>query len=150
MSEVPLNDKRKLMKLLFFSYLGGFISGALGMGGGSVFNPLLLSFGVPPQVASATGMYMIIFSTGASTLTYILNDLLDITYGLWTGFFCIAGSIIGMFLLERLMNRIKRQSPQVFLLCFILSISAITVPYFGVLQLQGKKDMLSFHNICHQ
>jgi uncharacterized membrane protein YfcA len=51
---------------------------------------------------------MIIFSTGASTLTYILNDLLDITYGVWTGFFCIAGSIIGMFLLEKLMGKLKR------------------------------------------
>lgn len=81
------------------------------MGGGSVFNPLLLSFGVPPQVASATGMYMIIFSTGASTLTYVLNDLLDITYGVWSGLFCIAGTFFGMFLLERLMKKIQRQSP---------------------------------------
>ena len=37
-----------LFKLLFFSFSGGLVSGALGMGGGSVFNPLLLSFGVPP------------------------------------------------------------------------------------------------------
>ena len=52
------------------------MSGALGLGGGSIFNPLLLSMGVPPKVASATGMYMIIFSTGASTVTYVLNDML--------------------------------------------------------------------------
>lgn len=85
---------------MFFAFTGGWISGALGMGGGSIFNPLLLSFGVPPQVSSATGMYMIIFSTGASTLTYILNDLLNVSYGIWAGLFCIAGSIIGMKLLE--------------------------------------------------
>ena len=48
------------------------MSGALGLGGGSIFNPLLLSMGVPPRVASATGMYMIIFSTGASSLIYII------------------------------------------------------------------------------
>ena len=82
-----------LFKLIFFSFVGGWVSGALGLGGGSIFNPLLLSFGVPPSVASATGMYMIIFSTGASTLTYILNDMLDLTYGFFTGFFCLAGTV---------------------------------------------------------
>jgi len=46
-SELLLTND-KIIKLLVFSFLGGWISGALGMGGGSVFNPLLLSLGVPP------------------------------------------------------------------------------------------------------
>ena len=100
-----------IVKLLVFSFIGGWISGALGMGGGSVFNPLLLSIGVPAQVASATGMYMIIFSTGASTLTYILNDMLNISYGIWASSFCILGTIGGMYLLDKLMRKIQRQSP---------------------------------------
>lgn len=148
-SEIPLNGL-PLLKLLFFAFVGGWISGALGMGGGSIFNPLLLSFGVPPQVSSATGMYMIIFSTGASTMTYVLNDMLDISYGIWAGSFCIVGAIIGMQLLDLLMKRVQRQSPQVFLLCFILSISAVAVPFFGISQLKGKKDILRFHNLCPQ
>ena len=88
-----------LIKLLSFSFVGGWVSGALGLGGGSIFNPLLLSMGCNPIVASATGMYMIIFSTGASTITYIFANMLDITYGLWIGSFCILGTMIGMFLL---------------------------------------------------
>ena len=132
--------------LLFFSFSGGVVSGALGMGGGSVFNPLLLSFGVPPQVSSATGSYMIIFSTGASTITYIINDMMDLSYGIWAGCFCIMGSLIGMHLLDLIMKRLDRQSPQVFLLCFILCISAIAVPILGYSTL--KKDMFRFHNIC--
>jgi len=46
-SEIPLSGF-PLFKLLFFAFTGGWISGALGMGGGSIFNPLLLSFGIPP------------------------------------------------------------------------------------------------------
>ena len=46
-SEIPLAGF-PLFKLLFFAFTGGLISGALGMGGGSIFNPLLLSFGIPP------------------------------------------------------------------------------------------------------
>ena len=97
----------RLFKLLSFAFIGGWISGALGMGGGSIFNPLLLSFGIPAQVASATGMYMIIFSTGASTFTYMLNDLLNLSYGMWTSSFCILGTIGGMILLDKLMKCIK-------------------------------------------
>lgn len=37
-----------LIKLVLFGFLGGWVSGALGLGGGAIFNPLLLSMGVPP------------------------------------------------------------------------------------------------------
>jgi uncharacterized membrane protein YfcA len=89
-----------LRKLLYFSFLGGWVSGALGLGGGSIFNPLLLSLGCPPKVASSTGMYMIIFSTGASTVAYIVSGLLEIEYAGWIGGWCIVGTIIGMILLK--------------------------------------------------
>ena len=89
-----------MVKLLGFSFIGGWVSGALGLGGGSIFNPLLLSMGVPPKVASASGMYMIIFSTGASTMIYIINGMLDISYGMWVGGFCFIGTFLGMNLLR--------------------------------------------------
>ena len=47
---------------------GGMV-GAFGLGGGVVFNPLLLGLGVLPQVTTATAMYMILFGTTASTFT---------------------------------------------------------------------------------
>jgi uncharacterized protein len=77
----------KLTKLITMSFVGGWVSGALGLGGGSIFNPLLLSMGCPPKVASATGMYMIIFSTGASTMTYVIANLLNVNYAVWIGSF---------------------------------------------------------------
>ena len=109
-SEVKL-DGCSLFKLILFSFIGGWVSGALGMGGGSVFNPILLSMGIPPQVSSATGSYMIIFSTGASTLTFVLNDMLNLSYGMWAGTFCLLGTILGMYLMDKLMKKVKRQSP---------------------------------------
>lgn len=41
-------EGKNMFKLIFFSFIGGWVSGALGLGGGSIFNPLLLSMGVPP------------------------------------------------------------------------------------------------------
>lgn len=46
-SDIDLQGSNLVM-LVGISLIGGWVSGALGLGGGSIFNPLLLSFGVPP------------------------------------------------------------------------------------------------------
>lgn len=101
-------DRKAMGKLVIFSFFGGWVSGALGCGGGSIFNPVLLSFGVPPKVASASSMYMIMFSTGASTMTYIINGMLDFTYGPWVGAFCLVGTFLGMQALQLFMKKMNR------------------------------------------
>jgi uncharacterized membrane protein YfcA len=147
-SDVNLNGKNVAF-LLIFSFLGGWVSGALGLGGGAVFNPLLLSMGVPPRVSSATGMYMIIFSTAASTLSYYLNGLLIFNYGLFVGFFCVLGTYIGMVLLEKMMGKQNKQSYLVFLLSFVLGLSAVAVVFFGVGTLDlGSSKTWQYGSIC--
>ena len=79
---------------------------------------------------------MIIFSTGASTMTYIIEGMLDIEYGLFIGFFCLIGTFSGMKLLDKLMKKLNRQSPLVMLLTLVLGISAFAVPYFGYEELK--------------
>ncbi len=41
-------DVHSLIKLVCFAFSGGLASGALGVGGGIIFNPLILSLGVAP------------------------------------------------------------------------------------------------------
>ena len=41
---------------------GGWVAGALGLGGASIYNPALLAMKVNPKVAASTGMYLVIFS----------------------------------------------------------------------------------------
>jgi uncharacterized membrane protein YfcA len=137
-----------LIKLVIFALLGGWVSGALGLGGGAIFNPLLLSMGVPPAVASSTGMYMIMFSTAGSSITYAVFGTLNLSYGLWIGGWCAVASIIGLYILNKVVKKFDRQSPIVFLLTFVLGLSALLVPVFAVVSLKGKKDILSFKNIC--
>lgn len=91
--------------------------------------------GVPPKVASASGMYMIIFATGASTFTYVMNGMLTIDYGLWVAGCCMIGTVIGMVALEVIMKRFNRQSPLLFILVGIFLISTLAVPIFGYAKL---------------
>ena len=99
---------KNLFKLIALSLFAGWITGAVGMGGGVIFNPLLMSLGHPPKVAAASGMYMIIFSTGTAATVYIINDMLNISYGFWICALVIIGTIAGMMALENLMTKINR------------------------------------------
>jgi len=83
--------------VLGLGFGGGWVAGALGLGGGVIFNPLLMSLGVPPKVSSATGMYMITFSKIATCVIYFTNGKLMIDYGLWIAAWSMVGSIIGLY-----------------------------------------------------
>ena len=61
-----------LYKILILGFAGGFVAGAFGLGGGSIYNPLLLSMGVPPKVSSSTGMYLVTFSTISTSFIFII------------------------------------------------------------------------------
>jgi len=117
----------QLRALLFFAIVGGWVSGALGLGGGSIFNPLMISLGVPPSVSTSTGMYMIMFSSGASTLMYLSYGALNVTFAVWLGFWCSGGIIIGIVMVNHLIKLTGRQSMIVFFLVFMLFLSGVLV-----------------------
>ena len=138
-SDVHLN-KNAVIKLIVFGFVGGWVSGALGLGGGVIFNPVLLSLGVPPQVASATSMYLIFFSTMSSSFIYIIYGMLNIKYACWIGFWSVLGTFQGLSILERIIKKYNRQSLIVFVLTGILAISAMLVPIFGGLELKSQSE----------
>lgn len=129
------NIVRRLVMVAFF---GGWVSGALGLGGGAIFNPVLLSMGIPPGVSSSTGMYLVMFTTLGSSITYTLQGTMNLEYGIWAGIWCIGGTFMGMKLLDIVMKKYNRQSPIVFLLTAILGISALLIPLFGVIEMLNK------------
>ena len=80
-----------LTQFMLAAVIAGFIAGCVGLGGGVIFNPLLLSFKVPPSVSSATGMYMIMFTTLANSFQYLLSGYLHLGFAFW----CAAWTIVG-------------------------------------------------------
>ena len=59
-------------KLVLVSLAGGWVAAALGLGGGSIFNPVLLSMGIPPAVSSNTGMYLVMFTQVNTSIKFAL------------------------------------------------------------------------------
>ena len=150
-SDIKYSGK-SLFYLMFFAFIGGWVSGAFGLGGGSVFNPLMIELGVPPTVSTSTGMYMIMFSTFASSFIYISYGALDVPFAIWLGIWSVIGILLGVTIVNSLIARYNRQSLIVFVLCFVLAVSAILVPIFNGLEvvhdLEQGKDIWAFGSIC--
>lgn len=145
-------EGKVLKKILGLGFGGGWVAGALGLGGGVIFNPLLLAMGVPPKVSSATGMYMITFSKISTSILYLVFDELYLDYGLWIGCWSAVGSVIGLAGANYYMKKFGRQSIIVFFLASVMILSAICVPYFSITDLVKKDaagiDIFSFKSLC--
>jgi len=59
--------------VVLLGFFGGLIAGALGLGGGVIFNPMLLMLGLPPLVSSASGLFLVTFSKIATSTIYLVN-----------------------------------------------------------------------------
>jgi len=110
---------------LLLGFGGGFVAGALGLGGGVIFNPYLIGMGVPPKVSSSTGMYLVLFSTLAASVVYITADMLDFGYGFWVAAWSVIGSIIGLYGANWYMKKFGRQSIIVISLSIILFLAMV-------------------------
>jgi len=53
---------------MFIGWFGAFISAFCGIGGGSIFCPVLIIIGMEARVATATGMYLTLFTS----LSYVI------------------------------------------------------------------------------
>ena len=122
-----------VFKMMAVGCFGGLISGTLGLGGGVIFNPLLLELNVNPIVASSTGMYMVMFSTLSSWILFVISGTLNIAYGLWLSLFVIIGTVYGLKSINKYVKESGRQSILVIMLSIVLGISAVVVPIFGVI-----------------
>lgn len=105
-----------------------------------IINPILLSLNMMPSVASATGMYLVIFSSGASTILFIIDRLLLFEYAAYFGAASIIGTITGIKLVDIVVWRTGRQSILIFILVCLMAIALIIIPAHSGFTLKHKAD----------
>lgn len=124
-------EGKNLVILVAIGFGGGFAAGAFGLGGGSIYNPALLALGVQPRVASATGMYLVLFSCINACVVNGLQGILNFRYGMFIGMFCSIGSLIGLILTDIYVKKSGKQSVFVWLLVLVFIIAAVATPFVG-------------------
>jgi uncharacterized membrane protein YfcA len=124
-----------LVQFIISAFAAGFVAGGVGLGGGVIFNPLLLSFDVPPLVASASGMFMIMCGSLSNSFLYVMAGYLNIGFAFWCGAFVAVGTAIGIKSINGIIKKTGKTSYLAFLLVLVIAISAIVVPIFGGIQM---------------
>lgn len=100
--------RRNILFLAFFSLLCGTIASTVGIGGGTLYNPLLLIIGVNPQVAAASGMYITLYNTLSTMIQFIIIGRLPIVWSLFLAVFVIVCSVTGILVINDYVKRSGR------------------------------------------
>ncbi|WP_223700894.1 sulfite exporter TauE/SafE family protein [Sutcliffiella deserti] len=102
-------NSSSIMTLIIIGVIGGFLSTTLGVGGGFIIVPLLISFySLTSRQAVATSLASVILIVTAGFITYAVNN--PIPYDI--GFLLIGGAVIGSQLGARATNYVKNKSIQ--------------------------------------
>jgi uncharacterized membrane protein YfcA len=112
---------------LLIGLVVGFISGLFGVGGGSLFVPLMvLLFAFPPHVATATSMFIILLSSILGGFSHVLLGNVD-----WQSAAVLApGALLGGYLGASLAYRLK-SSTLLWALRVILLVVAVRMLWDG-------------------
>merc|ERR1719499_1103087 len=120
-------DERHTVVYPLTCSVAGLCAGLFGIGGGIVKGPLMLEMGTLPQVASATSATMIMFTSSAATVSYLLFDSLNTQYAkvlFPLGFVC---TLIGQIALNALIKRLGRSSLIVLCIGAIIGLSTVAM-----------------------
>lgn len=94
---------RRVLALLLVGVLGGLLSGAFGVGGGTVMVPMMIwLLGFDQRRAAATSLAAIVPTAIAGSIGYLANGELDLTAALLIALGGIGGTLIGTRLLRTL------------------------------------------------
>jgi uncharacterized membrane protein YfcA len=113
---------KNILVIMSVAFFGAFMAAWAGVSPAIVFGPTLLYLDVEAQVATATGMYITMFTTLVSTIQILFLHKLPLMYGLHVFFMTIFGSIPGVYLQSFLTEKFKRSS-------FILAIQLVVIAF---------------------
>ncbi|CAI9784840.1 unnamed protein product [Fraxinus pennsylvanica] len=144
----------KVHKLIIYCLLGvlaGIVGGLLGIGGGAIMGPLFLELGVPPQVASATSTFAMIFSSSMSVVEYYLLKRFPVPYALLLVVIAIVAAYVGQQVVMKEIIKMGRASMIIFILAFIIFVSAIVLGGVGISNMIKKierHEYMGIENFC--
>jgi uncharacterized protein len=114
--------------ILSLGWMGGFLSGMLGIGGGVIITPALMVLGVPPIVAVASQVNHSIGTNLTGLLNYRRNNDVDFKLGAILLIGGIVGAIVGVFLLRWL--NVHGQAVSIITISYIVVLTAMSFLLF--------------------
>ena len=120
-----------LMRASAVGVCGGALAAILGMGGGVVMGPLLLTLQVHPLATAATSTVMILFSSSAAMLSFAVNGDINAQYAYIYGPCNFLSSLAGVFIIGRIVRKNGKSFVVVMLLACIMATGAMASAVFA-------------------
>ncbi|KAF0697242.1 Aste57867_12070 [Aphanomyces stellatus] len=128
--------------------VAGVAAGLLGIGGGMVKGPLLLEIGLHPQVASGTSSAMILFTSSATTIQFIVLGMLPHNYAIWYGVVGFVGSLLGQIGLSYLIRKYRKTAFVLFVIAGVIGASGTVMGFLGI-QVVLLHGFRGFRSLCY-
>ncbi|KAL2630501.1 hypothetical protein R1flu_015187 [Riccia fluitans] len=141
----------KNIKSSAYGLAAGFIGGLLGVGGGGIMGPAFLELGLPPQVASATASFNMVFSSSLSVVEYWLLGRLPAAFAVYCISLAALSSIFGQLWIKRLVGATGKASYIVYCLAYSILFSGVVLAGFGAVnnyRTWRSGGYMGFHSIC--
>lgn len=130
-------SRRSTIVYPLLSLFAGVCAGALGIAGGLVKGPMMVNWGLLPQSATATAIFMIMFTSSSTIIQFMLLGRLELVSSIvfWlTGFI---GGLLGSKVFAEAMKRSGRQSFLTLFLGILILLSAVSMSGVSVLEMTG-------------
>jgi uncharacterized membrane protein YfcA len=104
----------------------------LGVGGGIIIAPLMLELNINPKVATSTSNFLLMFSSSAATILFILSGQLIYDYAITYSILCSLSSMIGSIYITDYIKRTNKNSILIYVLFYLMTISLVILPINGI------------------
>ncbi|EGZ28027.1 hypothetical protein PHYSODRAFT_469591 [Phytophthora sojae] len=139
--------KHAVIKYPALCTAAGVAAGLLGIGGGMVKGPLLLEMGLIPQVSSATSSSMILFTSSATTIQFIILGTLSVEHALWHGTVGFIAGLIGQLGMSYLIKKYRKSALVIFLIAIFIGVSGGVMGVLGVARI-SEIGFGGFRSLC--
>lgn len=134
--------------MIGFAYVSGVGAGVLGIGGGMILNPIMLTLGFIPEVAAAVSGFSVLFTSSSTTTQFIIQGSISLRESIVYLIISAIGSLIGSFVIHHLIRIYRRPSILVWTLFILLTISAIVMPTLGAYKIFKIGTAMGFEIPC--
>ncbi len=141
-------DDNFFKSIIIHSYFAGAVAGTLGMGGGIVINPMLLGFGIEPEVSAAVSSMVVFFTSMSTTTQFFIIGGIDISKVIFILICSGIGAFVATNYIDKIVHRYKRPSILVWILVSMLAFSAVTMTFIGAIRVSEEKARFSFGSPC--
>ena len=135
---------RKVINLSLASLAAGTLATSVGIGGGIIYNPILMSIGVPPMVSAATVMYVVMYRSFAAMLQFVILDRIMYDYAIWLCFWVVVATGFGLVIVNRKVEKSGNQSLVVYILAGLILCGSILTPSLASFELRNASHVWSF------